>query len=115
MVRATILAVCLLTGCYSGLGDASMASSSDGEGGTGNDGPADADEGGSDEDTGESFDAAPVPMRRLTRAQFVQSTRDLLAIPQWAPQSDLPDDGLNHEEYQLPNMQASVLTTTGED
>jgi hypothetical protein len=115
MVRATILGVCLLTGCYSGLGDASIASSSEGEGGTGVDGPSDADGGGSDEDTGESFDAAPVPMRRLTRAQFVQSTRDLLAIPQWAPQSDLPDDGLNYEEYQLPNMQASVLTTTGED
>lgn len=114
MVRATILAVCLLTGCYSGLGDPSMVSSSAGDSGTNADGPADA-EGGDGEDTGASFDGAPVPMRRLTRAQFVQSTRDLLAIPQWVPQSDLPDDGLNHEEYQLPNMQASVLTTTSED
>ncbi|MBC8070429.1 MAG: DUF1588 domain-containing protein [Deltaproteobacteria bacterium] len=116
MVRATILAVCLLTGCNSSVDGGAIASSSADDGSTGGDGPSDAgDDAGDSEDSGAAQGAAPVPMRRLTRAQFVQSTRDLLAIPDWSPEGELPDDGLNHEEYQLPNMQASVLSTTGED
>ncbi|MBL4685298.1 MAG: DUF1588 domain-containing protein [Nannocystaceae bacterium] len=119
-VRSIALSLVLLTGCYSGGGQLDPSGGADGTDGDGADGGADGDaDGGEDDSAGEGSDdddggwaVGTTPMRRLTRAQFVQSVRDLLAIPQWVPQTDLPDEGVNEEEFQLPNMVASTVTTT---
>jgi|GEM_PF-5112740 len=76
------------------------------------DGADDSDGGTADSDGNADFELGVTPMRRLTRAQFLQSTRDLLAIPNWVPMTELPDEGLNQEEFQLPNMVAATVTTT---
>jgi hypothetical protein len=109
LVRRVGLACCLAVGgCYGGRQDAAGPGGADGA----DDGADDAD-GGDADDGGElDFEAGRVPMRRLTRAQFVQSTRDLLQIPDWEPEAALPDDGLNEEEFQLPNMVSASVTTT---
>ncbi len=100
--RIVVWGLSLLVGCYSGAEDFDPA-------GVDGDGGADAADDG--DDGPEELEVAPARMRRLTRAQFVQSVRDLLAIPQWVPQTDLPDEGVNEEEFQLPNMVAGAVTT----
>ncbi len=109
----------LLGGCYVGWDSQRDAAGGDGSGaeaGTGGEAETEGepdDEGGDFGDDG--FEVSATPMRRLTSAQFVQSTRDLLEIPTWVPESDLPDEGLNQEEFQLPNMVAATVTTTLQD
>jgi hypothetical protein len=112
MVRRIALSLCLSAGCYSGH---SEGPDQDAEGvDDGADGADGADGGGgtADDGGGPGIAAGAVPMRRMTRAQFVQSTRDLLQIPQWVPEAALPDEGLNEEEFQLPNMVSATVTTT---
>lgn len=120
MVRAAIASLCLLTGCYSGLaGENSDDASDDGASFGPDDASASVGESGSDDDAGDTGEGeaadVPVPMRRITRAQFLQSTRDLLAIAAWTPSTTLPDDGLNEEEFQLPNMRAATVSTPPQD
>ena len=105
----------LLGACYSGFDSDGAPASGEGGDGANSDGDS---EGESDGEPGDSdgegdLEVGPTPMRRLTRAQYVQSTRDLLEIPNWSPAMDsLPDEGLNQEEFQLPNMVAATVTTT---
>jgi hypothetical protein len=118
MVRASVLPLCLLVACYSGTSEAPSAASAGADDESGAEGDGSGDDDGSAADDGAddgSLQAGPVPMRRLTRAQFLQSTRDLLAIPEWEPETALPNDGLNEEEFQLPNMVAATVTTTSLD
>jgi hypothetical protein len=119
MVRATIVSLCVLTGCYSGLGGGPSQGATADDGASGPPDATDVSDGSGDDDGGDTGDAdaalTPVPMRRLTRAQFVQSTRDLLAIADWTPAAQPPDDGLNEEEFQLPNMRAATVSTPPQD
>ncbi len=114
-VERIALALSLAAGCYSGRADFDGPGGADG----GLDGVAADDDGDGDDDDDDDDDASwqvgPAPMRRLTRAQYLRSTRDLLEIPQWAPQSALPDEGANEEEFQLPNLLAATVTTTPVD
>ena len=119
MVRVAIASLCLLTGCYSGLAGGNDGASDDAASLGTDDASASVGEDGSDDDAGDSGEGeaagVPVPMRRITRAQFLQSTRDLLAIAAWSPSTDLPDDGLNQEQFQLPNMRAGTVSTPPQD
>ncbi len=106
----------LLGGCYVGWHPERDTAGGDGGGaedGTAGDGETGGETDGEPADSGgDGFEVSATPMRRLTSAQFVQSTRDILEIPTWVPESALPDEGLNQEEFQLPNMVASTVTTT---
>ncbi|MEM7155691.1 MAG: DUF1592 domain-containing protein [Myxococcota bacterium] len=96
----------LCGGCYSGLEQVPLG---EGSSGGADQETTDGTEPGSDDEP--QLEVGPVPMRRLTRGQYLQSTRDLLALPEWTPQIELPDEGLNEEEFQLPNMVAGTVTT----
>ncbi len=106
--RRIALGLSLLTGCYSGVDNFELTA---GLGDDGADGQGDAD----DAEQPNGWETGATPMRRLTRAQYLESTRELLVIPEWEPTGDLPDDGENGEEFVLPNLLAGGVTTTSSD
>ncbi len=107
----------LAGGCYSGVeadapgSDADSAATA-GPAGSGESGDGDGSETGDGDSGDDAFAPGQTPMRRLTQAQFLRSIQDLLQLPGWMPSTELPNDGLNEEEFQLPNMVSSSVTTT---
>ncbi len=111
----------LLSGCYSGFdadaasggpSDATASGSATAGGADDGDDEDDGTDSSDDPDGGGAIGSGDTPMRRLTGAQFLTSVRDLLELPDWAPATDLPNDGFNEEEFQLSNMLASGVSTT---
>ena len=105
-VRTFAWGLLLCGGCYSGLAEVPQ-----GEGSSGGVGAEETGTTEPGEDEEPQLEVGPAPMRRLTRGQYLQSTRDLLDLPDWTPEIELPDEGLNEEEFQLPNMVAGTVTT----
>lgn len=114
------LGILLCSGCYNGFSaDADSGEPSAGGSGAETDsagsGGGSDDSGGSstgDDPEGASEGVGPTAMRRLTSAQYLTSTRDLLDLPGWTPTTELPNDGFNEEEFQLSNMLAAGVSTT---
>lgn len=110
-IQTIVWGLLLCSGCYTGLDETpatgGLSGGHDGADDDGEPGQDDGSDGGSD---GE-IEVGPAPMRRLTRAQYRQSVRDLMDLPDWEPYTELPDEGLNEEEFQLPNMVAGTVTT----
>jgi len=108
------LSLSLLTGCYSGVGTFDAQDGVEGEGASAGEGEGE-DEGETSDPGPDGWASAATPMRRLTGAQYLQSTRDLLDLPAWEPVSKLPDEGANEEQFVLPNVLAANVSTNATD